>query len=65
MAGQLDQTVGMPWEVSEGTDADANDTPANILFPMRYKFAMPQQEPTVAGGEVTIRAFVRASFQLD
>ena len=65
MAGQLGQTVGKPWEVTEGTDMDANDTTANFLSPMRYKFAMPQQEPTVAGGEVTIRAFVRASFQLD
>jgi len=65
MAGQLGQTAGKPWEVTEGTDADANDTTANFLSPMRYKFAMAQQESTVAGGEVTIRAFVRASFQLE
>jgi len=63
MAAQLGQTVGKPWEVTEGIDA--NDATANFLSSVQYKFAMPQQEPTVAGGEVTIRAFIRVSFQLE
>ncbi len=65
MAGQLGQTVGKPWELTEGTVAEAFETTANFVSPMRYKFAMPQQEPTVAGGEATIRAFVRVSFLLE
>jgi uncharacterized protein YggE len=63
MAAQLGQTLGKPWEVTEGTDVYANDTTANFLSSVG-KLAMAQQEPTVAGGEVTIRALVRVSFQL-
>jgi uncharacterized protein YggE len=65
IAGQLGQTVGKPWEITEGTDIDANDTTANVSSSIHYKLAMPQQEPTVAGGEIIIRAFVRVSFQLE
>jgi len=67
MAGQLGQTVGKPWELTEGTVADAFETTANVVSPMRDKFEMapPPPEPTVAGGEATIRAFVRVSFQLE
>ena len=65
MAAQLGQAVGKRWELTAGTDIDALETTPNSLAPMRYKFAMPQQEPPVAGGEVTIREFVRVRFQLE
>jgi uncharacterized protein len=63
MAGQLGQTVGKPWEVTEEPDIDAQEVSAN--FNMRYKMPMQQEQSTVAGGEVTIRALVRVSFQLE
>jgi len=63
MAGQLGQTVGKPWEVTEQTDLDAQDVTANLN--MRYKMPMQQEQSTLAGGEVTIRALVRVSFQLE
>lgn len=62
MAGQLRQTVGVPWEITEETDLNAD---VNSLDNTRYKLAMPQVEPTVAGGEVTIRATVQISFLLE
>lgn len=64
MAGQLGQTISKPWEITEVTDIDARDLTANFVS-TRYKMPMQQEEPTVAGGEVTIRAFVRVSFQLE
>lgn len=63
MAGQLGQTVGKPWEVTEQSDLDAQDVTANLN--MRYKMPMQQEQSTLAGGEVTIRALVRVSFQLE
>jgi uncharacterized protein YggE len=64
MAGQLGQTVGKPWEITENPDIDAQEVSAN--FNMHYKMApMLQEQSTVAGGEVTIRALVRVSFQLE
>jgi hypothetical protein len=63
MAAELGKTIGKPWEVTEETDTDARDiTTAN--FAMRYRMPM-QEASTVAGGEVTIRALIRISFQLE
>jgi uncharacterized protein YggE len=64
MAAELGQTIGKPWEISEGTDFGAGDLTANFSS-VRYKMPMQQEEPSVAGGEVTIRTFVRVSFQLE
>jgi len=63
MAAELGQTIGKPWEVTEQPDIDAQDVTAN--FGMRYKMPMQQEQSTVAGGEVTVRALVRVSFQLE
>jgi uncharacterized protein YggE len=63
MAAELGQTIGKPWEVTEQPDIDAQDATANFNF--RYKMPMQQEQSTVAGGEVTIRALVRVSFQLE
>jgi uncharacterized protein YggE len=64
MAAELGQTIGKPWEITEGADFDAQYVNAN--FSVRSKgMAMSEDEATVAGGEVTIRALVRVSFQLE
>jgi uncharacterized protein YggE len=68
MASQLGQTIGKPWEVTEGTDFDANDYATPNFLNSRGNFgklALQLPEATVAGGEVIIRAFVRVSFQLE
>jgi uncharacterized protein YggE len=64
MAVELGQTIGKPWEVIEQSDFDAQDMTANFGG-MRYKMPMQEAQSTVAGGEVTIRALVRVSFQLE
>jgi len=63
MAAELGQTIGKPWEVIEEMDIDAQDVTANLA--VRYKMPIQQEESTVAGGEVTIRALVRVNFQLE
>jgi len=63
MAAELGQTIGKPWEVIEQSDFDAQDMTAN--FGMRYQMPLQEAQSTVAGGEVTIRALVRVSFQLE
>jgi uncharacterized protein YggE len=65
MAAELGQTIGKPWEVTEDTDVDAPFLTANSLSVNYGKMALEQEEPTIAGGEVTIRASVRVSFQLE
>jgi uncharacterized protein YggE len=62
MAAELGQTIGKPWEVTEGTDFDAQYAPMNFSVPRK---GMQEEEATLAGGEVTIRAIVRVSFQLE
>jgi uncharacterized protein YggE len=62
MAAELSQTIGKPWEVTEGADFGAQYVPANFSIPRR---GMQEDEATVTGGEVTIRALVRVSFQLE
>lgn len=66
IAAELGQTIGKPWEVTEEPDTDAQDVTANLY--MHYQMPMQpmqQEQSTVAGGEVTIRALVRISFQLE
>src|SRR5262245_58578255 len=64
MAAQLGQSIGKPWDVTEQADADAGEPmTANSIFGFPHK--QPQEEATVAGGEVTIRAIVRVSFLLE
>jgi len=62
MAAELSQTIGKPWEITEGTDFDAQYVTANFSIPRK---GMQEDEATVAGGEVTIRALARISFQLE
>jgi len=65
MAAELSQTVGKPWEVTEDTNYDAE---AYLAANTRqYLGSLPdlQGAPAIAGGEVTIRAAVRVSFQLE
>jgi uncharacterized protein len=64
MAAELGQTIGKPWEVIEQSDYDAQDMNANFGG-VHYKMPMQSAQSTVAGGEVTIRALVRVSFQLE
>jgi uncharacterized protein len=64
LAKELGQSLGKPWEVTEGADMD---TTPYLSANSRVSFNMAAQEeaPTIAGGEVTIRATIRASFQLE
>lgn len=64
IATELGQTVGKPWEISEDADYATVNRGSNSLM---YVGALPEQEaaPTIAGGEVTIRASVHISFELD
>jgi hypothetical protein len=65
MAAQLDQKIGKPWEITEQTDTNADDLKANFVAGIP-RMGIPEEEgTTVAGGEVTIRAYVRVSFQLE
>ena len=64
MAAQLDQKIGKPWEVTEETDTNAYYMNQNVVNGMT-RMAVPEEGTTVAGGEVTIRAYVRVSFQLE
>ena len=65
IATELGQTIGKPWEVTEEPDIDAQAMTFNANSYIRYKMPMPQEQSTVAGGEVTIRSLVRVSFQLE
>jgi len=68
MATELGQSVGKPWEVTE-TEYDTTALSANFGANF-YKNAFMskvavQTESPIAGGEVTINALVRVSFQLE
>ena len=65
MATELGQTIGKPWEVLEqGYNADLNGmTRGNANY--AYDKGAGAEESTVAPGQVTIRASVRVSFQLE
>ena len=66
MAAELGQTVGKPWEVTEMEyDGSTNLISANF-YKNAYMAKLPlQSESPLAGGEVTISALVRVSFQLE
>ncbi len=66
MAGELGQKVGSPWEVTEESEYDATaNLSLNTANFVRYKLPEGQEVPAIAGGQVTIRASVRVSFQLE
>jgi uncharacterized protein YggE len=61
MATQLGQSIGKPWEVMEEPDYDCG-----VLTRANYIGSLPERGgPTVAGGQVVIRASVRVIFQLE
>jgi len=63
MAAELGQTIGKPWEINENTaNANYRLAYANTAVNGLDKRA---DESTVAPGEVTIRASVSVSFQLE
>ncbi len=65
IAAELGQTVGKPWEVTEDPNY-GNETNSPVTREM-FMAGLPRVDdgPTIAGGEVTIRAAVRVSFQLE
>jgi uncharacterized protein YggE len=64
MATRLGQNIGKPWEVTEGSDIGGQDLTRNVSFQVQQAQG-EEADTTVAGGEVTIRALVRVSFQLE
>jgi uncharacterized protein YggE len=64
MAADLGQTVGKPLEISEESGWNAYQYSANAFIPEK-KARAEGEESTVAPGEVTIRASVKVSFQLE
>ena len=63
MAAELGQTIGKPWEISE--EAGWNATRAAANFSGYNAPRVGDSESTVAPGQVTIRASVSVSFQLE
>jgi hypothetical protein len=65
MAAKLGQTIGKPWEIAENS-ANANYFYANAnTLSNAGGGGGTAEESTVAPGEVTIRASVNVSFQLE
>ncbi|HSS96913.1 MAG TPA: SIMPL domain-containing protein [Terriglobales bacterium] len=62
MAAELGQTIGKPWEIAE--DSEGYQPLANATFGY-YANVSASEEATVAPGQVSIRATVRVSFQLE
>jgi len=66
MAAELGQSLGKPWELTEEAAPEGTAYLSANVQQRSYIAALPEQEaPTIAGGEVTIRATVRVSFQLE
>lgn len=72
MAAELGQTIGKPWDISEdsfnGVFAPTNsfqNSSSYVQNSFSYDRSAATQESTVAPGEVSIRASVRVSFQLE
>jgi len=63
MAAELGQSIGKPWTILEKA-ANANYYLANANTSFGYNSARASEESTVAPGEVTIRASVNVSFEL-
>jgi uncharacterized protein len=62
MAAGLGQTVGKPWDISEESGWNSYQYAANSFSNDKTRDA---DESTVAPGELTIRASVKVSFQLE
>jgi uncharacterized protein len=71
MAAELGQTIGKPWDISEegfnGLFAQTRGFANNSVQASSYAYngSSTTEESTVAPGEVSIRASVRVSFQLE
>jgi len=65
MAAELGQTIGKPWEISEDGFNGALATANNSNGYFGNNGAIAGNESTVAPGQVSIRASVRVSFQLE
>lgn len=65
MATELGQTIGKPWEVLEQGDSGDLSVMAGANATYAYNRGVGAEESTVAPGQVTIRASVRVSFQLE
>ncbi|MFZ0478253.1 MAG: SIMPL domain-containing protein [Terriglobales bacterium] len=63
MAAELGQTVGKPWDISEENGWNSYGLAANSFA--YDKRAPDANEPTIAPGQVTIKASVKVSFQLE
>src|SRR6266404_244502 len=63
MAADLGQTVGKPWDISEESGWNAYQYAANNFS--TEKATRELDESTIAPGELTIRASVKVSFQLE
>lgn len=67
MAAELHQTVGKPWEITEGVIN--SETFANSVWMRKQVYQNEPQvageESTIAPGEVTISASVKVSFELE
>jgi len=63
MAAELGQTVGKPWDISEEGGWNSYQYAANSFE--ADKRTRGADEPTIAPGQVTIRASVKVSFQLE
>lgn len=63
MATELGQSVGKPWTIFENS-ANANYYLANANTSLGYMGKAVEEESTVAPGEVSIRASVNVSFEL-
>lgn len=67
LAAELGQTVGKPWDISEENGWNSYGYAANSMAGKeeRYRGAEEPEGPTIAPGQVTIRASVKVSFQLE
>lgn len=67
MAAELGQTVGKPWSISENSESEMLNGmyQANASGGGGGGLAPTSEEPTVAPGQVTIRAYVSVSFLLE
>jgi uncharacterized protein len=62
MAKQLGQKIGKPWEIIEGSDVDAFAPRTNAIY---SRVPVQEENISVAGGQVPIRAVVLVSFELE
>lgn len=67
MAAVLGQTIGKPWEITEEVGFDTTNYLVNVQTRIQQYAPMAPnaEEPTISGGQLSLRATVRASFQLE